>query len=206
VLCRDWQADFVRGLMPALGVPVGPYLDQAEPEALAAFEKQLQRLTATGCTVKRIPVLDNIADLNHLHRQMVFAEFAREHAEIYARHAALYRPRTAEIIELGQQVSKDELAAARANGPRLRKEIEAQMADAGIDLWVCPAACGPAPAGIQATGDPNMSLPWTHTGMPVINLPAGFSANRLPLSLQFIAPFGVDEALLSWAQVLVDRF
>ena len=79
------------------------------------------------------------------------------------------------------------------------------MAEAGIDLWVCPAACGPAPVGIHATGDPNMSLPWTHTGMPVVNLPGGYAENRLPLSLQFIAPFGADEALLSWAQVLVDR-
>jgi len=202
VLCRDWQADFVRGLMPTLGVPVGPYLDQAEPGALAAFEKQLQRLVEKGCAVKRIPLLAEIEDLNHLHRQMIFAEFAREHAAIYARHADLYRPRTAEIIEIGKTVGEEELAAARANGPRLRKEIESQMAAAAIDLWVCPAACGPAPAGIHATGDPNMSLPWTHTGMPVVNLPSGYSSNRLPLSLQFIAPFGADEALLSWAQAL----
>lgn len=202
VLCRGWRAGFVRGVLPALGVPVGPYLDQAETEALTAFEQQVQRLEEMGCTVRRIPVLADIEDLNHLHRQMVFAEFAREHAEIYPRHAALYRPRTAEIIELGKKVGAKALAAARAHGPRLRKEIEAQMAEAGIDLWICPAACGPAPAGIQATGDPNMSLPWTHTGMPVVNLPAGYAENRLPLSLQFIAPFGADEALLSWVQVL----
>jgi Asp-tRNA(Asn)/Glu-tRNA(Gln) amidotransferase A subunit family amidase len=206
VLCRDWRADFVRGLMPAVGVPVGPYLDQAEPEALAAFEKQLQRLAETGCRIKRIPALAGIEALNQLHRRMVFAEFAREHAEMYDQHANLYRPRTAEIIEIGEKVTETELAAARANGPRLRKELEAQMAEAGIDLWACPAACGPAPVGIRATGDPNMSLPWTHAGMPVVNLPAGYSENRLPLSLQFIAPFGADEALLSWAQVLADRF
>jgi Asp-tRNA(Asn)/Glu-tRNA(Gln) amidotransferase A subunit family amidase len=36
----------------------------------------------------------------------------------------------------------------------------------------------------------------------VVNLPAGCAKNGLPLSLQFIAPFGADEALLSWAQVL----
>ena len=206
VLCRDWQADFMRGLMPSLGVPVGAYLDQAEPQALAAFEKQVQRLAEMGCMVKRIPALADIEDLNNLHRQMVFAEFAREHAEIYDQHADLYRPRTAEIIEIGRKVSKEELAAARAHCDKLRQELEVQMAEAGIDLWVCPAACGPAPAGIHATGDPNMSLPWTHTGMPVINLPAGFSTNRLPLSLQFIAPFGADEALLSWTQVLEDKF
>jgi Asp-tRNA(Asn)/Glu-tRNA(Gln) amidotransferase A subunit family amidase len=133
---------------------------------------------------------------------MVFAEFAREHARIYDRHADLYRPRTAEIIEIGQTVDGDELSAARSNCTRLRGELEERMAAANVDLWVCPAACGPAPAGIHATGDPNMSLPWTHAGMPVVNLPAGYSANRLPLSLQFIAPFGADEALLSWAQVL----
>ena len=202
VLCRDWQADFVRGLMPTLGVPVGPYLNQTEPDALAAFEGQVQRLVEMGCTVKQIPLLAEIEDLNHLHRQMVFAEFAREHTDIYAQHPALYRPRTAEIIEIGQTVGEVELGAARASGPRLRKEIEALMAAEGIDLWVCPAACGPAPAGIHATGDPNMSLPWTHTGMPVVNLPSGYSGNRLPLSLQFIAPFGADEALLSWAQAL----
>jgi Asp-tRNA(Asn)/Glu-tRNA(Gln) amidotransferase A subunit family amidase len=206
VLCRDWRADFVRGLMPALGVPVGPYLDQAEPQALAAFEKQLQHLEGAGCTVKRIPMLTDIEELNDLHRRMVFAEFAGEHAEIYDQHPDLYRPRTAEIIEIGKTVTADELAAARANSPRLRKKIEAQMTEAGIDLWVCPAACGPAPAGIHATGDPNMSLPWTHAGMPALNLPAGYSENRLPLSLQFIAPFGADEVLFSWAQVLEDKF
>ncbi len=201
-LCRDWQAEFVRGLLPALGIPVGPYLEQAEPEALAVFEKQMQHLADIGYRVERIPVLADIEALNYLHRQMVFAEFARGHAAIFAKHADLYRPRTAEIIEIGQKVSENEVAAARSNCTQLRAELEARMAEANIDLWVCPAACGPAPAGIHATGDPNMSLPWTHAGMPVVNLPAGYSENRLPLSLQFIAPFGADEALLSWAQVL----
>jgi len=206
VLCRDWRLDFARGEVPVLGVPIGPYLEQAEPEALDAFEKQVQMLEEIGSKVKRVPILADIEDLNHLHRQMVFAEFARAHAEIYAQHTALYRPRTAEIIEIGQKVSEEALAAARANCAKLRAELEAQMVEAGIDLWVCPAACGAAPAGIHATGDPNMSLPWTHAGMPVVNLPAGYSRNKLPLSLQFIAPFGEDEALLSWAQVLEGIF
>jgi Asp-tRNA(Asn)/Glu-tRNA(Gln) amidotransferase A subunit family amidase len=135
---------------------------------------------------------------------MVFAEFAREHAEMYAMHAPLYRKRTAEIIEIGKKVSDQELASARANCSALRRELEAAMAHAGIDLWVSPSAPGPAPEGIQATGDPNMNLPWTHAGMPVITLPAGQAKNGLPLGLQFIAPFGADELLLAWCQVLAD--
>jgi Asp-tRNA(Asn)/Glu-tRNA(Gln) amidotransferase A subunit family amidase len=206
VLCRDWRVNFDPGMLPTLGVPIGPYLEQAEPEALDTFEKQVQMLEEIGSKVKRVPILADIKDLNHFHRQMVFAEFAREHAEIYAQHAALYRPRTAEIIEIGQKVSEEALVGARANCTKLRAKLASQMVEAGIDLWVCPAACGPAPAGIHATGDPNMSLPWTHAGMPVVNLPTGHAHNGLPLSLQFIAPFGEDEALLSWVQGLEGIF
>jgi len=69
----------------------------------------------------------------------------------------------------------------------------------GIDAWIAPAATGPAPVGLHATGDPNMNLPWTHAGMPEITLPAGIAANGLPLGLQLIARFGADEELLAWA-------
>ncbi len=205
VLCQAWRPQFPPKALPTLGIPVGPYLEQTEPDALKAFENQMSRLEAIGCTIKRLPALADIQQLNHLHRQMIFAEFAREHAEIYAQHAALYRPRTVEIIEIGKKVGTEELEAARANCNRLRAELEARMSEAEIDLWVCPSACGPAPQGIHATGDPNMNLPWTHAGMPVITLPCGRAENGLPLGLQLIAPFGADELLLSWAQMLAAR-
>lgn len=205
VLCQAWRSEPVPDTMPALGVPDGPYLEQADPEALGAFEHQLTQLEGFGCTIKRVPAFADIEQLNHLHRRMVFGEFAQEHAEIYARHAALYRPRTVEIIEIGKEVGPNELMDARAHCSRLRAELEAQMIDAGIDLWICPSALGPAPEGIHATGDPNMNLPWTHAGMPAITLPAGRAENRLPLGLQLVAPFGADEYLLAWSQMLADR-
>jgi len=202
VLCEPWKPVSTWKTLPVLGVPTGPYLQQAEPEGLKAFEQHLSKLEAIGCTVKSVPALHHIADLNALHRRLVFAEFAREHAKPYAMHASLYRKRTAEIIEIGKTVSDQELAGLKANCSALRKELETAMADAGIDLWVCPSALGPAPEGIQATGDPNMNLPWTHAGMPAITLPAGRSEKGLPLGLQFVAPFGEDEKLLAWCQML----
>lgn len=202
VLCEPWKPVSEQKILPVLGVPTGPYLQQAEPEGLKAFEQHLSKLEAMGCTVKRVPALHRIADLNTLHRRLVFAEFAQEHAKPYALHASLYRQRTAEIIEIGKKVSDQELAACKANCSALRRELEAAMGDAGMDLWVCPSALGPAPEGIQATGDPNMNLPWTHAGMPAITLPAGKARNGLPLGLQLVAPFGADEQLLAWCRVL----
>ena len=197
VLCRSWRSVPALSTLPVMGVPIGPYLQQTEAEGLEAFERHLSRLETMGCKVKDVPALNHVADLNTLHRRMVFAEFAREHAEIYARHAPLYRKRTAEIIEIGKTVSDQELASARTHCSALRQELETTMARAGIDLWVTPSALGPAPEGIHATGDPNMNLPWTHAGMPAITLPAGQAKNALPLGLQFVAPFGADELLLA---------
>jgi Asp-tRNA(Asn)/Glu-tRNA(Gln) amidotransferase A subunit family amidase len=205
VLCDVWQAVEPPAELPVLGVPDGPYLAQTDPASLEVFEEILLMLQVAGCTVKRVAALDQIADLNIQHRRLVFGEFAREHAELFARHSAVYRPKTTEAIRTGQEVSDAELDELRASPPRLRTELEALMAGAEIDLWVCPAAVGPAPKGLATTGDPNMNLPWTHAGLPALAVPAGRSKEGLPLGLQLVARFGADEALLAWARQVMAR-
>jgi Asp-tRNA(Asn)/Glu-tRNA(Gln) amidotransferase A subunit family amidase len=199
VLIDGWNPEPTTLPRPVLGVPDGPFLAQTEPAALASFEQTLGQLQAAGYTVKLIPALADIAELNVLHRRLVAAEFAQEHAPLFAEFAERYRPRTRELIETGQAVSSEELATSRAHCDRLRVELHELMAAAGIDLWVCPAAPGPAPVGLQNTGDPNLNLPWTHAGLPAITVPAGRAATGLPLGLQLIAPFSHDEQLLAWA-------
>ena len=68
----------------------------------------------------------------------------------------------------------------------------------GFDLWISPPALGAAPRGLDSTGDPVMNLPWTHAGMPAVCLPAGRSAEGLPMGLQVAARPGDDEDLLHW--------
>jgi Asp-tRNA(Asn)/Glu-tRNA(Gln) amidotransferase A subunit family amidase len=114
----------------------------------------------------------------------------------------LYRPRTASAIREGQEVSVEELAVLRDSPTMLRNALETLMEQAGIDVWVCPSAPGPAPKGITSTGSPLMNLPWTHAGMPAISLPAGHVANGLPLGLQCVGAFMADESLLEWSMHL----
>jgi Asp-tRNA(Asn)/Glu-tRNA(Gln) amidotransferase A subunit family amidase len=202
-LCSGWmEVEVGEGDVPILGVPDGPFLRQASSEALALFRGQLDRLGKAGYTIWHVPTLLDVDELNQVHRRMVFAEFARQHAEIYARYGERYRPRTAEIIEVGRQVSDDELADLRGSCLILRDRLETQMAQAGIDLWVCPAARGPAPQGLEATGDPNLNLPWTHAGMPALTLPAGVAANGLPVGLQLAAEAEEDEMLVAWSKLI----
>ena len=203
-LCDEWEVvNLSEDDIPVLGVAEGPYLRQASPEALTAFHDQLQRLQSEGYTVWHVPTLLDIEELNQWHRRLVFGEFAREHAQLYARYSHLYRPRTAEIIESGRQVSDAELDDLRGACIELRDRLEKQMQQSGIDLWVAPAALGPAPAGLHSTGDPNMNLPWTTVGFPALTAPAG-KVGGLPVGLQLVARFSDDELLLAWAEEIAE--
>jgi Asp-tRNA(Asn)/Glu-tRNA(Gln) amidotransferase A subunit family amidase len=206
LLCQNWQKVEMEmpGGLPILGVPDGPYLEQASPEGLAAFEYQLVLLKKAGYTVRRVQTMEEIDAINRRHSRLVFAEMAQVHSEWFANYASMYRPRTASAIREGQEVSKEELSVLRASPAKLRAELKMLMAQADIDLWVCPSAPGSAPQGIDSTGSPLMNLPWTHAGMPAISLPAAHAANGLPLGLQCIGAFLTDEQLLKWAAHLAE--
>jgi Asp-tRNA(Asn)/Glu-tRNA(Gln) amidotransferase A subunit family amidase len=197
-LVSGWRGIRARPL-PTVAVPVGPYLAQADRESEAVLEATVRRLEAAGVCVLRVPLLADIVELNALHRRLVFGEFARQHAALYPRYEEMYRPRTREIIAIGRGVSDAELDDLREGSLRLRELITEVMDSGDVDVWLTPAAPGAAPRGIGSTGDPNMNLPWTHTGMPAISLPAGFSENALPLGIQLVARFDADEDLLGWA-------
>jgi Asp-tRNA(Asn)/Glu-tRNA(Gln) amidotransferase A subunit family amidase len=202
VLYDSWHEDrsLAPGRLPVIGVPAGPYLEQASPAGLNALRAQLDALRSGGYDVREVAVMQDIAAINHRHRRMVAAEVAAEHAEWFAGQAHLYRPRTAAIIRDGLTVGPDELAAARAGCLELRLNLAGAMAASGVDIWACPPAAGTAPYGLDSTGDPVMNLPWTHAGLPVVTVPAGLDADGLPYGLQLAAAFGADELLLAWAE------
>jgi Asp-tRNA(Asn)/Glu-tRNA(Gln) amidotransferase A subunit family amidase len=148
---------------------------------------------------KPVPMLEEIETLNAAHRRLLVFEMARQHACWFPRLAERYRPRTAAAIRDGLDVPFGYAAEVRANRARVRARIHDAMAAAGVDVLVCPAASGPAPAGLDSTGDPAMQLPWTHAGLPVVSLPWGSASNGLPLGIQLVGRFMDDERLLAWA-------
>lgn len=199
LLCRHWQPPREPLDDPVLAVPEGPYLDQAPEEALQAFSSQINMLRQAGYRIVHIPVFEEIELIARRHRHLISAEIAQVHAAWFPRHEQLYRSKTVELIREGLSVSDAELAEARQSQMELRNRLDNLLREAGADLWVAPSTSGPAPKGIEYTGDPAMGLPWTHSGLPSISLPAGRSTNGLPLGLQLVAPFMADEKLLHWA-------
>jgi Asp-tRNA(Asn)/Glu-tRNA(Gln) amidotransferase A subunit family amidase len=206
LLCVDWKPVVSLEKKPVLGVPEGPYLTQASSEALMGFEQNLAALEKAGYTVRRTPTLSDIEALNHRHARLVAAEMAQAHADWFGQYEVLYRPRTAQAIREGQEISYPEYDLYRASPRALRTEMEMLMESSGIDLWVCPTTTGPAPEGTETTGNPAMNLTWTHAGLPVVTLPTGRAESGLPLGLQCVGRFLRDEALLAWAGEMAQIF
>jgi Asp-tRNA(Asn)/Glu-tRNA(Gln) amidotransferase A subunit family amidase len=197
ILCDDWRP-VAAPPPPVLGVPVGPYLERATPEAQAVFAQHAAALSAAGYLVREVPEL---ADMDEVEQHLITIsryEAAQVHAQWFARYAELYRPATAALIQQGQAVEPGDYARAKVAAEVVARRQADSAATAGIDGWLTPAATGVAPLGLESTGDPVMSVPWSLRGLPAIALPAG-AVTGLPLGVQVIAATGGDELLLHWA-------
>jgi Asp-tRNA(Asn)/Glu-tRNA(Gln) amidotransferase A subunit family amidase len=203
VLCDDWvgATDVER---PVCGVPEGPYLDRTSAAGRSGFEAALERLSTAGYEIRRVPAMEDFEAVERRHETLVAAEFALVHADRFDRYPDGISDSSAALARDGRGVGVGELADARAGRRELRDRLTDRMAEHGVDVWLSPAAVGPAPEGIDDTGDPVMNLPWTHAGMPSVSLPAGTTDAGLPLGLQCVGRAGADERLLAWATPTAD--
>ncbi len=187
---------------PVLGEPDQAYLNQADKIALKNFKANKLTLQKAGYRIEKSPILENIAEINNFHRTLIAYEFARAHKDWYRKYPEVYRRETAELIEEGLKIKENDYHKVRDQRLKLKIEIKEAMNEANINIFISPAATGPAPIGINSTGDPAMNLPWTNCGLPVITVPAGNNNKGLPLGLQLAANFGDDEKLLRWSKTI----
>jgi Asp-tRNA(Asn)/Glu-tRNA(Gln) amidotransferase A subunit family amidase len=197
VLIHDWRGSVETSRRGRLGVPIGPYLERVSREGREHFETVRAELGRAGWEVVEVEAMSDARAIDSRHRLLVAAEAAEVHAAWYSRHAALYGGKTEELIRRGQGVTHQELAELRAGCAKLRGELDALVEQHALDAWISPPAQGPAPKGLESTGDPMMNLPWTHAGVPALVLPAGTIGEGLPMGLQIATRFGADEELLA---------
>lgn len=184
-----------------LGVPDGAYLDLAEQAGRDAFEGTVARLATLGVQVRRVPFLDDVEAVLERHSWLMLGEFAEAHRDRFARWGPLYSGSAAGDIDRGRAITEEQRRIATDGMAGLRARVDALLDEHGLDALACPAAPGPAPAGLGWTGNPAMNAPWTHAGVPAITLPSGH-VGALPVGLQLVGRFGQDEALVATAAAL----
>ena len=201
-LYNDWDEPTQSLKKPRLGIPEGPYLQSASEEGLAHFENVCKLLENSGYELQRIQVMSDFTEIRARHDVIMSAEAAQVHADWFSKYENLYSSKFTELIRRGQQITNDQLQNALSARDNFRADIRRTFLDHNIDLWICPSTVGPAPKGLDSTGDPVMNLPWTQAGIPAINLPAGKTQSGLPLGLQVVGNWYKDESLLFWAKDL----
>lgn len=196
ILIKDWQWKTAER-KPILGIPEGPYLACASDYALACFDTICNSLAQAGYDLRKVNVMDNYLEIRNRHDAIMSYDAANVHKEWFAKYETLYSPKFSDLIKRGQSVSNlQSLFSARDS---FRNQVTQIMTDNSIDLWICPPAIGPAPKGLESTGDPVMCLPWTQIGFPAINIPTTKNKEGLPMGLQVVGKWNTDESLLSWA-------
>ena len=133
-------------------------------------------------------------------RTILRADVAAIHKDLFAAHPTAYGPKLRELIETGMLVSAEDYLRAR----RLRRQFQREMMQLfeTFDVLVTPAAPGPAPSGIGATGNAVMNGPWSLADFPTMTLPYGLAANGLPLGIQLSGPPFAEAALMDAASAI----
>lgn len=200
--CTDWEADEPPAYDPTLGIPSDAYLDQATEIGRDSFQKTAESLNDAGYAIHHTDLFEEAGHISDQHQTVMAAETALAHHDWFESYEDHYREETADFIKDGRAFSIEDLGRARSTQRALRATVREIMNSTGIDVWISPAAPGPAPRGLDSTGSSIMNRFWTYVGSPAITIPSDTTAEGLPLGLQCTAANHDDERLLAWASDL----
>jgi aspartyl-tRNA(Asn)/glutamyl-tRNA(Gln) amidotransferase subunit A len=173
------------------------HLQDATPEALAAVVQLRERLSRAGVEVETRDSPINFKRLFELQRSTMLYEASRAMRTFLALPSGHIGNELHSAIVEGSKIPEDHYLDERREIKVIRREFLA--ATKGADAFVWPATPGPAPNGLEWTGDPKFISPWTAIGGPIITVPSGFTANGLPMGCILTGKPGTDSALAALA-------
>jgi len=174
------------GTAARLPVPAGPEME-------AAFEDAVARLRAAGLSVDDVDLPAGFSRLVEAAYTVNEYEGARSLESRWREHGNGIGVKLAALVERGLAIPAPEYEAA------IELIHSMETAFAGL-LWeypliLTPAATGPAPEGLESTGDPAANAPWTALGVPAISIP--MPVEGPPLGIQAVGAWGRDDAVVS---------
>jgi Asp-tRNA(Asn)/Glu-tRNA(Gln) amidotransferase A subunit family amidase len=206
-----------------IGVPRQYFYDNLDPQLATVVARALDALSNAGAKLVEVN-LDGIADLNAaVSFPVALYEVLREMAAYLYKNGSTRSVQEvvaqvagkAEHGILASQMGPDAIPAAAYREalvvarPRLIAAYQAYFADNGLAAMVVPTTPLPArPIGQEETVELNGEQvptfltyiqntdPPSNAGVPCLSVPAGLTADGLPVGVEFVGPPGADATVL----------
>jgi Asp-tRNA(Asn)/Glu-tRNA(Gln) amidotransferase A subunit family amidase len=184
-------------LPPRFAFVKSPVWNEADPETKEAFSSLEQAL---GDAVSEVETSDSFARVIDFHRVVMEVEMAQNLHQDYERARDRLSDKLRQLIERGREHKAVAYTAALAAVGPIRATLDELFNE--YDAILTPAAPGPAPTGLESTGNPVFCTAWTYLGLPAISLPLLQSGDGLPIGVQLVGRYGLDPRLLRTARWL----
>jgi aspartyl-tRNA(Asn)/glutamyl-tRNA(Gln) amidotransferase subunit A len=205
-----------RGALKGLRVHYKPRLgnELLDDGVALAMEQTLALLADAGVIISRSDGREDWG--NELARIFIRAPLAARMARFSEAERAAMDPSLRAAISESQNLDHGALQAAPLKRTALYQQTETIFEDA--DLLLTPCLSAPPPAIGHSALDPisingelagpmranwyNYPAPFNLTGHPAISIPAGITADGLPIGLQAVAPWFEEQRLITLAAAL----
>ena len=186
---------------PRIGMVRNFFPEHTEPVMQDALESSARRFAEAGAEVADVFLPEEFG-LTWKLRPLFDVEMYLFHSDqaAHSSQAPRYTPKPSDLVPATYYIQ------ARRVRAWLIERVSAIISE--FDAVLMPVAPGPAPKGIETTGDARFLAPWSLLGLPAITVSAGLSPGGLPLGLQLVAPRLRDYELMrvgAWCERVLGR-
>jgi aspartyl-tRNA(Asn)/glutamyl-tRNA(Gln) amidotransferase subunit A len=179
-----------------------PFLGEADDEVIAARDRVADQLRDAGHVVETTASPVSMEMLNDVQGHTTVYELARVHAALLKLPEDQVGSVLRQAVIDGAEITDEIYQKERHKINAMRAEFYDAVRPTDIVLW--PSAPATAPAGLEWTGDRRYIAPWTALGGPVVSMPSGLGASKMPIGMLLVGAPGYDRLMAEIAPVMAE--
>ena len=180
-----------------IGVLRDFFFETSAPDTVASVDAALGKIRDSGASVVDIPLPELFRAHQPIHHLIMSTEMTVFHAPRIDEHRATMTERHRLLSEAFALLPAGYYLQALRARRMLRDEMLKLFET--VDVLAMPTTPGPAPLGLESTGDASLQVAWSLTGFPEVTVPCGLADIGLPLGLQFVGAPGTDPLVIKAA-------
>jgi aspartyl-tRNA(Asn)/glutamyl-tRNA(Gln) amidotransferase subunit A len=176
-----------------------PWEQVAEEVTKQAFEELADEL---GDRCDEVELPPHFGEGLLMQKLIQTADIAKFYGPVHDRAPGVLSKSLAGLIESGRRVTAVDYNRALD----IRETLNAGLEEIfeRYDAIITPASAGPAPKGLETTGNPIFNALWTYLGVPCVTAPL-LEADGLPMGVQLVGQRYDDGRVLRNARWLVEH-